>query len=637
MANKTQQNTARTSDRKKKHSQHSQQGAALIIALLLLLLLTGMTVAMVLSTSSDMLINGYYRNFRGSFYAADSGLTIARQDMVNNLLTAVPSSFSATTQPIPTSALSNTVSYINATYGTSYQSLNQGQAATSWPAKFKIDTTRTSLALSSCTVLGGGGTCTAPTGAVTGYQYIYNYTLTGLGQSRGTEAATVDDAGSFTVTATLTPSGATQTSFAAWGMFIDQYGICSGGTLVPGTITGPVFTNGAWTFSDAGSYIFTDSVGSVSGQAGYSFSNGPCDQKAASSDSYKNGNNKSTIAPTFQSTFNLGQSPVPLPQNDYSQQRAVLDGVGTSTSAITNSDLNSSVKNIAESPYPANGASTGVYLPYTVDPSTGVATLSGGGIYVQGNAGVQLSLSGTTGQTYTITQGGTTTTITINNALNTTTLVSGGTTLNLVGVPTQHDPATGAVTRDATMLYVNGNITSLSGPGPGVPAVQDGTALTITAAGDVTVTGDILYNKEPVTTTQNQIPGSPADTLIPGNNSGQVLGIFTGSGDIQLKNGQSNGNLEIDASLATISNNGTGGLINVGSQINTLSIVGGRIQNQIKNIGATTRNVFFDRRFAQNKFAPPWFPSTTVQTSASNSATLTTTIQRTNWFNRTTY
>jgi hypothetical protein len=278
-----------------------------------------------------------------------------------------------------------------------------------------------------------------------------------------------------------------------------------------------------------------------------------------------------------------------------------------------------------------------VYLPYTVDPATGVATLSGGGIYVQGNAGVQLSLSGTTGQTYTITQGGTTTTITINNALNTTTVVSGGTTLNLVGVPTQNDPATGAVTRDATMLYVNGNITSLSGPGQGLPAVQDGTALTITAAGNVTVTGDILYNKEPVTTTQNQIPGSPADTLIPGNNSGQVLGIFTGSGDIQLKNGQSNGNLEIDASLATISNNGTGGLINVGSQINTLSIVGGRIQNQIKNIGTTTRNVFFDRRFAQNKFAPPWFPSTTVQTSASNSATLTTTIQRTNWFNRTTY
>ena len=58
--------------------------------------------------------------------------------------------------------------------------------------------------------------------------------------------------------------------------------------------------------------------------------------------------------------------------------------------------------------------------------------------------------------------------------------------------PTQNDPATGAVPRDATMLYVNGNITSLSGPGQGVAAIQDGTALTITAENNVTVTGDIL-------------------------------------------------------------------------------------------------------------------------------------------------
>jgi hypothetical protein len=153
----------------------------------------------------------------------------------------------------------------------------------------------------------------------------------------------------------------------------------------------------------------------------------------------------------------------------------------------------------------------------------------------------------------------------------------------------------------------------------------------------VTITGDILYNKEPVTTTQNQIPGAPADTLIPGNDNGQVLGIFTGTGDIQLKNGQVNGNLEIDGSLATISNNGSGGLVNIGNQINTLAIVGGRIQNQIKNINAITRNVFFDRRFAQNNFAPPWYPSTSIQVSGSNSAAMTTTIQRTKWFNRTTY
>jgi len=99
-----------------------------------------------------------------------------------------------------------------------------------------------------------------------------------------------------------------------------------------------------------------------------------------------------------------------------------------------------------------------------------------------------------------------------------------------VGVPTQKDPSTGSVTRDAKMPYVDGDITSLSGPGQGVAAIQDNTALTLTAAKDVTVTGDILYKTPPVTTTREQIPGAPADTLIPGNDHGQVLGILHGNG-----------------------------------------------------------------------------------------------------------
>ena len=69
-------------------------------------------------------------------------------------------------------------------------------------------------------------------------------------------------------------------------------------------------------------------------------------------------------------------------------------------------------------------------------------------------------------------------------------------------------------------------------------------------ADDVTITGDLLYKTEPVTTTRNQIPGTPADTLIPGNDLG-------GSGDIQTE--ESGGNLEIAASLATISNGRSGG------------------------------------------------------------------------------
>jgi hypothetical protein len=283
------------------------------------------------------------------------------------------------------------------------------------------------------------------------------------------------------------------------------------------------------------------------------------------------------------------------------------------------------------------GASSGVYLPYTVNPNTGAATFNGGGIYVEGDASVTLSTSGKSGQVYTITQNGTTTTITVDPVANTTTVSSNGTQLNIAGVPNQIDPMSGSVQRDATMLYVDGNITSLSGPGQGQPAISDSTALTVTAANNVTVTGDILYNTPPVTLTQNQVPGTPADTLVPGSDHGQVLGIFTAKGDIQLNNTQSNGNLEIDASLATISQGGTGGLVNVGKSINTLSIVGGRIQNNIKNINTTTRNVFFDRRFAQNNFSPPWYPSTTLASTAPTFAQYVPTVQRLKWINNTSY
>src|SRR5262249_34322062 len=157
-------------------------------------------------------------------------------------------------------------------------------------------------------------------------------------------------------------------------------------------------------------------------------------------------------------------------------------------------------------------------------------------------------------------QGSTTTTITITPTgavgAGTTTISNGTTTTTIQGVPVQKD-AYGNPVANATMVYVNGNIDGLSGPGEGQAARQDSTAVTVTASGNVAITGDLRYKKRPVTITQNEAgmpSGTPADTLIPGNDNGQVLGIFTANGDIQLKNSQTGtNNLEIDASLATIS------------------------------------------------------------------------------------
>jgi hypothetical protein len=640
------------------------RGVALVVTLLLLSLMVAMTLGMVIAVTSDSLITRYYRTYRSSFYGGDSGVNIARQYMLNQLVSnasvAIGTTFSSTSAP-PLSAtdastsLANTLARYKSSASIQNRQINSGQGANSWPGSFYIvdtlaNTPGTTLGAPSCTPIftppnAGTGTLTPAsspydcgtkyptcTGTCTGFQitdfqYAFPYAITAIGQSSGTEQQLVEDSGQLILNIHVAAAGGTTTSFSAWGMFIDQSAQCNGSYLVPGTITGPVFTNGSWNFGTTGSYIFTDKVGSASSTFGYQFNN-KCDSSASSSD--KSGSQ--TISPTFQSGYTVGANKVPLPTDSYNQKDAVVDGVGTGGNP-SNATLNANLRDVNGSSYPVGGASSGVYIAYsqTTSGSTTTNTMTGGGILVEGNAGVTLTAS-TAGsdpvQVYTITQGSTTTTVTVDVTANTTTIKSGSKTTTITGVPSNRSGGTPA---PSTMLYVDGNITSLSGPSSG-PAIQDGSAVTVTAANNITVTGNITYKTEPVTLTQNQIPNTPADTLISGNNNGQVLGIFTAGGNVYLDVPGSGQNLEIDASIATISNGGSGALMNNGNSINTLTIVGGRIQNTIQNINTSTRNVFFDRRFSQGNFAPPWFPSTTVTPVASDSVTaIVPSVQRTLW------
>ncbi len=162
----------------------------------------------------------------------------------------------------------------------------------------------------------------------TGYSYIYNYSITTTGTAQGTEQSTVTEKGS--VTFVITASAiTTDVSFAAFGAFVDQYPPCTG-PLTPGTMTGPMFTNGAWQFRTGGTYIFTDTVGQAEDDADYYFGI-KCLQAAAPSKVL----GKQTIAPTFQGGLSLGQAKIPLPTNEFSQKRAILDGMGLNTTAPT--------------------------------------------------------------------------------------------------------------------------------------------------------------------------------------------------------------------------------------------------------------------------------------------------------------
>src|SRR5882762_3095022 len=160
----------------------TERGAALITTLLLLLLLTAMSLTMVLSVSSDMLINGYYRNYRSSFYAADSGLNIARQSMVSGILAAVPATFSATVAPIAPGTDAAVQANILSYYGQN-TSLNSGQSKNSWPESYKISAASLALVTTPPQPI----VSTDKNGNITAYQYTYNYSLTAVGQSRSNE------------------------------------------------------------------------------------------------------------------------------------------------------------------------------------------------------------------------------------------------------------------------------------------------------------------------------------------------------------------------------------------------------------------------------------------------------------------
>jgi len=186
------------------------------------------------------------------------------------------------------------------------------------------------------------------------------------------------------------------------------------------------------------------------------------------------------------------------------------------------------------------------------------------------------------------------------------------------------------------MIYVDGAITGMSGPGEGVGAIQDGAAVTIVALNDINITGDVDYKTEPVTVTQNQIPGLPnVATLIPGNDHNQDLGIFTANGNIILSSPYSDDNLEVDGAQAVIGTNcaswSCGFLVN--GCINTFNNVGGQMQTNIFGACLNTENTYYDRRYTSRPgFGPPWFPSTTITNTSSTTTTPPTlTTQRTSW------
>ena len=104
----------------------------MLITLILLALLSAASVAMVLLVSSDTMINGYYRNYRGSFYAADSGVNVVVQSIANSVK---GNANDAANPPLPLNGVPAAVAASYAPYQASYYSIGDPG---SWKAQFQL-------------------------------------------------------------------------------------------------------------------------------------------------------------------------------------------------------------------------------------------------------------------------------------------------------------------------------------------------------------------------------------------------------------------------------------------------------------------------------------------------------------------
>ncbi len=624
-------------------------GVALVIALLLMMLMSVLGVGIVLSVSSDVLINGYYGNYRSAYYAADTGLNIVRQQLATQIVNdAIASAgncaswggstanYGCSNYPILTANVatdaSNALSYVTTTYGASAVQLNAGQSNASWPGNFQLSSASTFTSYST------------PSGTCTSCAYVFQYYLVVYGQGPLHQQVKTTENGFLTVTISANGGGGL-TNFSQFGAFINNYAANSS-PYVSGTISGKQWTNGSWNFGTNGTYTFTGPVFQVGAQASYDFPNNnhSCgsasycyEDSAASKYTY----NQQTIQPNFEQGFYPGMTAAPLPVNDYNQQWAVLDGIGSGETGAASSSFPTYLRDVNNNAYVA-GATTGVYVPAS---STG--TVTGGGFYVEGGVtSIALTPGSSSGsEIYTIVQtvGSSAVTTTITTCIScgasgTTTIAKctsctghDTTTLNLTGVP--HNSANTA----QTLLYVDGTIggstggwnatyTGLSGSSSSetAAAIQNGVALTIVANGDINVVGNLLYEQERVDASGNYYPT---------NNLGQVLGLYTATGNIALNSPYNDNNLEIDGAIAAISSNcsntSTCGLTTTGS-IGTFTIIGGKSEGNAHSVSMSQANIYYDQGFLHG-VAPPWFPSTTITGGPPNAPSVIPTFSRLSW------
>ena len=647
-----------TSNRKDQSG--GERGIALITALMISAILLALGMAVVMSATSDTATTRSQRVGEQSFFAADAGVAIARRALATALQEEIkkiqegkatygengfyrigparsPGEF-PDVQVLPDPDLEpNHPFYENvykraqqlATYSKRDERLGELNG-TSFAAEFRPLTGTVGL-----------GPVNDPSTATE--TAVLRYTVEVTGRTEAGGRATIIESGlmstNILLTNTAAPGQERDFSFSGFGAFFDNGDTLANSALAGGTFSGIVHTNTHLAFQSSRDVIFRNVVSQVDNYIRY--------------DSLEFSKGHRSIPDTDIKGIDISSegynrvNRVPLPDNNYSQEYAVINATGITALNPDGSPVDPPAKlprrdgdllpifgllgrvtpealavNLRDAsnkePLILLGQlKSGVYIS-----SADGNNISGAGIYVQGDAAdIQLTTSGTD-QVYVITQkfllGSQTTTITVSPSKNQTTIRTGSQTRTFSGIPM--DKFKSKSPQPAVSLFVNGSINSLRGGTDGTtrnPAIAPDTRLTITAQRDITITGDLKYANSVVNS-----DGTPVSNL---GSIKNVLGIFTNDGNVNLapnKSYVSSGlSLEINAAIVAFNSSIANDLLRIeGSIVYTggekpdngdrWKLVGSRVQSKINNIGYANRDIFFDVRYSGGKFAPPFFPGT---------------------------
>ncbi|MCA9407695.1 MAG: DUF4900 domain-containing protein [Candidatus Omnitrophica bacterium] len=551
----------------------NEKGIALIMTLFIVVILIGYSAVFVLRTVHESRMAKKERDALKVFYISEGATeaalaqldTLINTDMMNTVNAMNPSTVVTLAQNNLTDGINFLISTVK-NGGTAQFTLNGTQA------EHNVGTT----------ALGGGSyqfnlIVTEKTNPIVvtpdTWDFPYFYRIQSTGTAEGLNKNLVLS-GDFVVRVQ-------RDNFAKYALFTNTQ-TTPGGSNVWFTdktnFDGPVHTNGRFNFAFNPSGEFNGAVVQYEQLARF-YNNG----SSVLIDADSNG---STDVPTFNAGFNRNQPAITL------------------SSPVAEQDM------IDQATGNQSFATDGIYVPYS-------GTNLVGGIYVRGDSNITLSVDGNNNAVYTITQGGSTKTITVDKVNNQTTVDTAGVgAVTYAGLPDGVDDV-------GTVIYAQGNINSIGG------TVQQDTALTIASQDNIVITNHLLYANY---TAGSGTPGGAGYVPPTANGADNLLGLVSWNGNVEIGTSAPDdinvhSTILAKAGVFTVDNYNDWG---VGPR-GTATLLGGVISDDYGAFGQFNgstgqqgsgygRNFVYDERMETGS-APPYFPSLNTFIASTNDIT----------------